>query len=58
MNDQKVDEQQKRAANELDRLKRGKVGDDVPVESKKRHTEIAVEAGQKGGEQPADKPKP
>ena len=58
MNDQKVDEQQKRTAKELARLRRGKVGDDVPDESKERHTEIAVEAGQKGGEQPADKPKP
>ena len=59
MNDQKKgDEQQKRAAQELDRLSRGKVGDDVPDESKERHTEIAVEAGRKGGERSADKPKP
>jgi hypothetical protein len=58
MNDQKVDEQQKRAAKELDRLRRGKVGDDVPDESKERHTEIAVEAGRKAGERLADKPKP
>jgi general stress protein YciG len=58
MNDKKVDEQQKRTAKELDHLRHGKVGDDVPDESKERHTEIAVEAGRKGGERPADKPKP
>jgi general stress protein YciG len=61
MNDQKApinEKQQKRTARELDRLRRGKVGDDVPDASKERHTEIAVEAGRKGGEQPADKPKP
>jgi hypothetical protein len=60
MNDQKapIDKQQKRTAQELDRLHRGRVGDDVPDESKERHTEIAVEAGRKGGERPADKPKP
>jgi hypothetical protein len=57
MNDQKkVDEQQKRTAKELDRLHRGRVGDAVPDESKERHTEIAVEAGQKGRKRPADKP--
>ena len=31
------------------------VGRDVPDESKERHTEIAVEAGRKGGEQRKDK---
>jgi hypothetical protein len=52
MDDQKarINEQQKRTAKELDRLKRGRVGDVVPDESKERHTEIAVEAGQKGRE--------
>ena len=55
MNDQKIGEQQKRTATELDRLRRGKVGDEVPDQSKERHTEIAVEAGRKGGKRP-DKP--
>lgn len=52
MNDPKVriNEQQKRTANELNRLKRGRVGDVVPDESKERHTEIAVEAGEKSRE--------
>lgn len=52
MDDQKarIDEQQKRTANELDRLKRGRVGDVVRDESKERHTEIAVEAGEKSRE--------
>jgi hypothetical protein len=59
MNDQKaIDKQQERTAKELDRLKRGRVGDNGPDKSKERQTEIAVEAGQKGGERPADKPKP
>jgi general stress protein YciG len=31
------------------------VGRDVPDESKERHTEIAVEAGRKGGEHRNDK---
>jgi general stress protein YciG len=31
------------------------VGRDVPDESKERHTEIAVEAGRKGGEHCNDK---
>ena len=31
------------------------VGRDVPDESKERHTEIAVEAGRKGGKQRNDK---
>lgn len=31
------------------------VGRDVPDESKERHTEIAVEAGRKGGEHGNDK---
>ena len=31
------------------------VGRDVPDESKERHTEIAVEAGRKGGERHGDK---
>ena len=56
MNDQKVDNQQKRTAQELDRLRRGRVGDDVPDESKERHTEIAVEAGRKVGKRSTDKP--
>jgi hypothetical protein len=41
MNDQKApinEKQQKRTAQELDRLRRGKVGDDVPDASKERHT--------------------
>ena len=58
MNNQKVDEQEKRTAKELDRLRRGRVADVVPDESKERHMEIAVEAGQKGGQRLADKPKP
>ncbi len=33
----------------------GTVGTDVPDESKERHTEIAVDAGRKGGEHPDDK---
>lgn len=59
MNDQKaqIEEQQKRTAKDLDRLKRGRVGDEVPDKSKERQTEIAVEAGRKGAERPADKPK-
>jgi hypothetical protein len=31
--------------------KRGVVGNDIPDESKERHTEIAVEAGRKGAEE-------
>jgi hypothetical protein len=32
------------------------VGNDIPDESKERHTEIAVEAGRKVGEHHDDKP--
>jgi hypothetical protein len=31
------------------------IGRDVPDESKERHTEIAVDAGRKGGERHGDK---
>jgi hypothetical protein len=36
----------------------GTVGRDVPDESKERHTEIAVEAGRKGGARVDEKPQP
>jgi hypothetical protein len=37
------------------RDRRIEVGRDVPDESKERHTEIAVEAGRKGGEYHGEK---
>jgi hypothetical protein len=37
------------------RDRRIEVGRDVPDESKERHTEVAVEAGRKGGEHHGEK---
>jgi hypothetical protein len=57
MNYQKDEKRErKHTAQELNRLRRGRVGEDVPDESKERHTEIAVEAGRKVSERKDDKP--
>lgn len=46
---------QSRQQGERSRIAGGTVGHDVPDESKERHTEIAVEAGKKGGERRSKK---